>query len=43
MADIGLINLLKDKYNTPIDGEDCITFHHMQLVINTVSENMFLI
>ena len=38
MADIGLIKLLKDKYNTPINGEDCITFHHMQLVINTVKE-----
>lgn len=30
--------LLKSKYNTPIDGEDCITFHHIQLVINTVRE-----
>ena len=29
---------LKDHYNTPIDGIDCVTFHHMQLVINSVRE-----
>ncbi len=27
---------LFDQYNTPIAGEDCVTFHHMQLVINAV-------
>ena len=38
MDDIDLIALLEAKYNTPIGGEDCITFHHMQLVINTVRD-----
>jgi len=38
MGDEQLRQLLKDKYNTPINGEDCITFHHMQLVINTVRQ-----
>ena len=37
-ADTDLIALLKEKYNTPINGEDCITFHHMLLAINTIRE-----
>jgi len=31
-----LIQLLKDKYNTTIDGVDCVVFHRMYLVINTI-------
>lgn len=33
-----LISLLKEKYNTPLDGQDCITFPHMLLVIKTIRE-----
>lgn len=38
MSDLKLIQLLKDKYNVPINGVDGIQMCHMQLVINTVRE-----
>lgn len=37
-SDIKLIQLLKDKYNVPLNDIDCIQMCHMQLVINTVRE-----
>ena len=39
-VDTKIAELLKSKYNTPIDGEDCITFHHIHLVINTIREEI---
>ena len=38
MTDTELREILKHKYNTPIDGVDCIQMCHMQLVINTLRE-----
>jgi hypothetical protein len=38
MSDDNLRALIKSKYNENIDGVDCVSMHHIQLVINTVRE-----
>lgn len=37
--DTELLELLKSKYNVPLDGVDSIQMCHMQLVINTVRQH----